>query len=196
MLENMLVKMHFLLLVAVCWTCMPVHVTAFEAEFKQDVCPNLVLTDTLQPSIAYNVAYDWNRFGRLRNWHFEEDSSVGNVNGMHCVKQEFDTTLSLPHVFSEYINSLNFDVHISKKICVKKNVMTELVHVDDVSLLSEFSIIEVVTKNGQTLHSSNTIQYNLPWYLEFLQSTVDNHIRKSLEDKFKVFIRELCSERA
>ena len=133
MLENMLVKMQFLLLVAVCWTCMPVHVTAFEVEFKQDVCPNLVLTDTLQPSIAYNVAYDWNRFGRLRNWHFEEDSSVGSINGMQCVKQEFDTTLSLPHVFSEYINSLNFDVHISKKICVKKNVMTELVHVDDVA---------------------------------------------------------------
>ena len=193
MLGNMLVNMHFLLLVVVCWTCMPRDVTAFEFEFEQDVCPGLVLADALQPSTAYNVAYEWNRFGRVRNWHFEEDSSVGYINGMHCVKQEFDTTLSLPHVFSDYISSLNFDVHISKRICVKNNVMTELVHVDDVSMLSGFSIIEVVTKHGNTLNSSNTIHYTLPWYLQFIEGTVDGHIRKSLEDKFKVFKIELCS---
>jgi hypothetical protein len=193
MFGNLPINVYFLSLFLLCLMCTPGDVTAYEFDLKRDTCKNLVLADVLQPSTAYNIAYEWNRFGSIRNWHFEEDSGVGNINGMQCVKQEFDTTLSLPHVFSDYISRLNFDVHISKKICVKNNVMTELVHVDDVSVLSEFSIIEVVTKHGDTLNSSNTIHYELPWYLQFIKGVVDGHIRSSVEDKFKVFVKELCS---
>ena len=181
-----------LLYLAICLTCITSTVGTFQFEYTQAVCPGFVLEDALQPGIAYNIIYEWNRFGKLQNWHFSE-ANVHDIKQMHCVKEDFQSTLSLPHVFSDYLNNLLFDLHISKNICLKNNVMTELVHVDDVSAISKFQILEVVTKVNDTLTASITVKYNLPWYMQFLQSTVDQHIRNSLEDKFRVFIRVLCA---
>ena len=183
-----------LLYLTICLTYITSTIGTLQFEYTQPVCPELVLEDALHPGTAYNIVYQWNRFGKLKNWHFSE-ANVHNIKQMHCVKEDFQSTLSLPHVFSDYLNNLLFDLHISKNICLKNNVMTELVHVDDVSVISKFQILEVVTKTNDTLTASTTVKYNLPWYLQFLQSTVDQHIRKSLEDKFKVFAQVLCTSK-
>ena len=187
-------KARSLLYLTICLTYITSTIGTLQFKYTQPVCPELVLEDALHPGTAYNIVYQWNRFGKLKNWHFSE-ANVHNIKQMHCVQEDFQSTLSLPHVFSDYLNNLLFDLHISKNICLKNNVMTELVHVDDVSVISKFQILEVVTKTNNTLTASTTVKYNLPWYLQFLQSTVDQHIRKSLEDKFKVFAQVLCTSK-
>ncbi len=168
---------------------------AFEFEFEQDLChktPEVSLNDALDPQTAFNIVFRWNRFGTVHNWKFEDDNSIKNVKDMKCVKLEFDTALSLPRFFSDFISSVNFKVHIHKRICLKNNIMTELVDVDDVSLITGFSAVEVSKRVGNKLRSTITVHYNLPWYFQFLTSSVDEHIRESFRDRLKVMVKELC----
>lgn len=182
------------------WVCLLLtsnpSVEAFEFEYEQNLCvksPEIKLKDALDPQTAYNIVYRWNRFGTVHNWKFEEDTSIHNVKDMVCVKLEFDTALSLPRFFADYISSVHFKVRIRKRICVKNNIMTELVDVDDVSLLSGFSAVEVTKKIGNKLQSTITVHYELPWYFQFLKSSVDEHMRKSFQDRLTVMVREFCS---
>jgi len=170
---------------------------ALKFEVVQKTCESasqsVQLENALNPDTAYNIIYRWNRFGIVRDWQFQEDEEDEFKKNMHCVKLQFISRLMLPNVFSQYLSDLSYDVGIQKSLCYRNNILTELVHVNDVSVLSDFSAIEVTKVANGYLKSSVSVHYQIPWYFAVLKPIVDKHVQQSFTDRLVVLNEELCS---
>ena len=109
------------------------------------------------------------------------------------MRRKWSSHLQLPDFFQTYLNSVKYGVRIHKDVCSKGNVLTEIVHVDDTSVLTDFDALEVSTWQKNELTSTVTVSYNLPWYFKFLQSSVETHLKASFRDKLIQMKQVLCS---
>ena len=165
---------------------------SFEFEVNQPGCANMHLQSAVNNQVAYNIIYTWNRFGVIHDWKFEPNPSA-SIKGLHCVRYSFMSQLQLPDFFQTYLNSVKYGVRIHKDVCSKGNVLTEVVHVDDTSVLTDFDALEVSTWRKNELTSTVTVSYNLPWYFVFLQSAVETHLKASFRDKLMQMKKVLCA---
>ena len=105
------------------------------------------LARMLDSKVAYNVAYQWNRFGSIKNWIFEDEDTTENLaklHGMQCARAEFVAMLSLPKTFQDYLPMQTaYNIHMPKKLCLQGHVVTEFSRIADVSFFTDFNLIEI-----------------------------------------------------
>ena len=113
-----------------CWLvlCMflsnTLALTTFEFETVQSSCAKLQLKEAIENKVAYNIAFSWNRFGKIEDWEFEGRVPQSDVmRGLECVKYKFSSQLKLPDVFQKYLSGLKYSVNIYKTVCSKLNVL-------------------------------------------------------------------------
>lgn len=158
--------------------------------------PRLQIARILESTHAYNIAYKWNRFGKIKHWVFAEDNpSPSTVHGMRCAHAEFVALLTLPSVFKDYLPVMSaYDVHMHKKLCVQGSVLTELSRVDDVSFFTDFNIIEISRLQGGSVSTDVEVYYNVPWYLMFLQSNINAYLQQSVQDRLRIMYDTLSGD--
>ena len=161
----------------------------------QTTAPRMHLARMLDSSHAYNIAYTWNRFGKIKNWVFVEDTPSNTVHGMRCAHAEFVTMLALPSVFKDYLPLQSaYEVHMHKKLCVQGSVLTEMSRVDDVSFFTDFNIIEISRRQGDSVSTDVEVYYNVPWYLMFLHSNINAYLQQSVQDRLRIMYDTLSQE--
>ena len=148
------------------------------------------LSRILDPKVAYNIAYQWNRFGGIKNWVFENENR--NVHDMKCARAEFVATLSLPGMFQEYLPTHTaYNIHLHKKLCMQGLVVTEFSRIEDVYFFTGFNVIEISRLLDGSITTDVEVYYNVPWYLIFLKANIDAYLKQSIQDRLRITYQAL-----
>ena len=116
--------------------------------------------------MSLKVAYQWNRFGQIKNWVFEEEDRAGSLHGMQCARAEFVATLSLPSVFQEYL-PVTTDAgriqhpHAQEAVSAGPGC-TEFSRVEDVYFFIDFNLIEISRLLDGSITTDVEVCYEVP----------------------------------
>jgi hypothetical protein len=153
------------------------------------------LVRVLDPKVAYNVAYQWNRFGQIKDWAFEEEDAQdrpGSMHGMQCTRARFIASLMLPKSFQEYLPvQAAYSIHMHKKLCLQNLVITEFSRVEDVYFFTDFNLIEISRLHNDSITTDVEVYYNVPWYLMFLKANINAYLEQSIKDRLRIMYQTL-----
>ena len=163
---------------------------SFSMQTRASNASKAQLARMLDPKVAYNVAYQWNRFGGIKNWVFEEEDA--RVNNMQCARAEFIASLSLPGVFQQYLPSkAAYNIHMHKKLCMQGLVATEVSRVEDVYFFTDFNMIEISRLLDGSITTDVEVYYRVPWYLIFLKANINAYLKQSIQDRLRIMYQNL-----
>lgn len=146
----------------------------------------------MSSTMAYNVAFAWSRHADIYHWRFRENAV--NETNIKCVEYEYETLIKIPGLFAQYVTNLMRHISIKKDVCLVSGEYVENVHVSHTSVIQNLkSRSQSHVKDGN-LVSDITISYDLPWYVNFIETLASKHIMKSFTEKFKIFSEMMCTE--
>ena len=95
--------------------------------------------------------------------------------------------MAIPKFFEDYMPSVfnKFaSIHISKVVCVKNNLLSEQITMNNVPIVDvlHMDVKGYINKRSKNVDFTveSTIAY--PWYVLFVTTQIENHIEKSLRE--------------
>lgn len=192
------------------FTCVMAKDIEFHAEFDSaclyvDDFREIAHNDALQKA----VTTEWVKTHKIDHWNNSESSVVSPREFEHISKQyplpssakhswyrmttTFDSYVKLPRVLQAIINKKMY-IHSKKESFVLGSREYKWVHVSNVPLVSTIDISSksVLLRNGKLMVKFKVSHGKIPWYAAWSQGNVENEIKKSTLDFYRVLARNMC----
>jgi len=99
----------------------------------------------------------------------------------------------MPEVLRRYTSLDNFRTTIIKVTCVQaETVILNDVHLSDIPFIRRAHITSKMHFADALVETQVRAEFNLPWYLRFLQSTATDLVIRTYTDEIRATVHHLC----
>ncbi len=137
----------------------------------------------------YDMAFNWTHGRQLQDWKYVR------LPEPNCVLVSYQTKVQLRSIFQQFVSSRVLSSRMSKRVCVRENMLIEKLDLNDIVLVGQLQInmnatIDMATK--KVFFVSKT-EIEVPWFLKIIEQSIQEQFSASLCEYHKLVADMICN---